>query len=118
MRRAPHVETNPPYKAKPAWSRHCLPPHCRHPFCPSTASRLPSSLKMQFTTVVQALTLALGASAASVPSPVDLIRRQHTTGTVITKCAKPGVLALAFDDGPGQCKQPRAERRGGGKPCC
>lgn len=57
---------------------------------------------MHFTTVVQALTFALGATAASVSSPVDLIRRQHTTGTVITKCAKPGVLALAFDDGPGQ----------------
>ena len=66
---------------------------------------------MHFTTVVQALTCALGAAAASVPSPVDLIRRQHTTGTVITKCAKPGVLALAFDDGPGQCKSTAGRRR-------
>ncbi|KAF3011938.1 hypothetical protein E8E14_010883 [Neopestalotiopsis sp. 37M] len=36
----------------------------------------------------------------AVPRPIDLIRRAHTTGTVITKCSKPGVLALAFDDGP------------------
>ncbi|KAH6638590.1 polysaccharide deacetylase [Truncatella angustata] len=55
---------------------------------------------MQLTTLLYSLTLVLGASAVSVPSPVDLIRRAHTTGTVITKCSKPGVLALAFDDGP------------------
>jgi hypothetical protein len=44
------------------------------------------------------------AVVAAVPSPIDLIRRAHTTGTVITKCSKPGVLDLAFDDGPYTCE--------------
>ncbi|RYP15312.1 hypothetical protein DL765_005793 [Monosporascus sp. GIB2] len=55
--------------------------------------------------VVAALSCALGASALAIPSPIDLIRRDHPLGTVITKCAKPGVLALAFDDGPYQYPQ-------------
>ncbi|RYP48115.1 hypothetical protein DL769_011243 [Monosporascus sp. CRB-8-3] len=55
--------------------------------------------------VIAALSCALGASAAAIPSPIDLIRRDHPLGTVITKCAKPGVLALAFDDGPYQYTQ-------------
>lgn len=50
------------------------------------------------------ITFALGAAAVAVPSPIDLIRRAHTTGTVITKCSKSGVLALAFDDGPYTCR--------------
>jgi hypothetical protein len=53
--------------------------------------------------VTTSLVLALDVLAISVPSPVDLIRRAHTTGAVITKCSKPGVLALAFDDGPYTC---------------
>ncbi|KAK7745702.1 hypothetical protein SLS62_009668 [Diatrype stigma] len=52
-----------------------------------------------------ALSYALCASAVAVPSPVDLIRRDHSLGTVITKCAKPNTLALAFDDGPYQYTQ-------------
>jgi hypothetical protein len=58
---------------------------------------------MLFTSIVNSLLFAVCVSAVSVPSPVDLIRRAHTPGTVITKCAKPGVLALAFDDGPYTC---------------
>ena len=55
--------------------------------------------------IVAAVSCALCASAASIPSPIDLIRRDHSLGTVITKCSKPGVLALAFDDGPYQYTQ-------------
>lgn len=58
---------------------------------------------MQLTVLINLLALGLGVSAIAVPSPIDLIRRAHTTGTVITKCSKPGVLALAFDDGPYTC---------------
>ncbi|ORY67176.1 carbohydrate esterase family 4 protein [Pseudomassariella vexata] len=50
--------------------------------------------------IIGSLLLAVCTSTASIPSPVEVIRRAHTTGTVITKCAIPGVLALAFDDGP------------------
>jgi peptidoglycan/xylan/chitin deacetylase (PgdA/CDA1 family) len=48
------------------------------------------------------LTFVAGASAIAVPSPIEILKRVHTAGTVITKCSKPGVLALAYDDGPYQ----------------
>ncbi len=60
---------------------------------------------MTVKSIVAGLSYALCASAVSVPSPIDVIRRDHSLGTVITKCAKPGVLALAFDDGPYQYTQ-------------
>ncbi|KAI5863852.1 carbohydrate esterase family 4 protein [Durotheca rogersii] len=56
---------------------------------------------MLFESVV-ALALALSASAKPVPSPIDVIKRDHVAGIVINKCAKPGVLTLAYDDGPYQ----------------
>jgi peptidoglycan/xylan/chitin deacetylase (PgdA/CDA1 family) len=40
--------------------------------------------------------------ARPVESPVDVIRRAPSPGVVITKCANPGMLALAYDDGPAQ----------------
>lgn len=40
------------------------------------------------------------AVSASPMDPVEVFRRQG--GTVITKCTRPGVLALAYDDGPYQ----------------
>src|SRR5688572_461410 len=48
--------------------------------------------------------LALAASVASYPveSPIQMIKRAPSPGIVITKCAKPGVMALAYDDGPYQ----------------
>ncbi|KAI0096890.1 carbohydrate esterase family 4 protein [Nemania sp. FL0031] len=57
---------------------------------------------MLFTLAVTALTLAVGVSAHAIPSPLEIIKRTHTVGTVITRCSKPGVLALAYDDGPYQ----------------
>ncbi|KAI0460610.1 carbohydrate esterase family 4 protein [Xylaria acuta] len=57
---------------------------------------------MLFTSVVAALALAVGVSARAVPNPVEMMKRTHTPGTVITKCSKSGVLALAYDDGPYQ----------------
>jgi peptidoglycan/xylan/chitin deacetylase (PgdA/CDA1 family) len=55
--------------------------------------------------LILSLSLAVEVSAWAVPSPVDVLRRDHTVGAVLTKCAKPGVLALAFDDGPYQYTQ-------------
>ena len=52
--------------------------------------------------VVLAGLLVSSAVARPVESPVDLIRRAPSPGVVITKCASPGMLALAYDDGPGQ----------------
>ncbi|KAK3936914.1 carbohydrate esterase family 4 protein [Diplogelasinospora grovesii] len=50
--------------------------------------------------VVLTLLLALAASALPVESPIGVFKRSVAPGTIIIKCAKPGVLALAFDDGP------------------
>lgn len=50
------------------------------------------------TQVLGALALAAAASA----TPVQLARRAPQPGVVITTCSKPGVLALAYDDGPYQ----------------
>lgn len=39
-------------------------------------------------------------SARPAPSPLDIFRRAPNPGVVYTQCARPGTLALAFDDGP------------------
>lgn len=48
--------------------------------------------------------LALAATAVSIPvdNPITLMQRAPAPGIVITQCAKPGVIALAYDDGPHQ----------------
>ena len=40
------------------------------------------------------------ATAVHDAHPIELFRRQG--GQVITQCSKPGILALAYDDGPYQ----------------
>ncbi|KAH8167506.1 hypothetical protein CIB48_g745 [Xylaria polymorpha] len=57
---------------------------------------------MLFTSAISALIVAVGVSARAVPNPVEMMKRTHTAGTVLTKCSKSGVLALAYDDGPYQ----------------
>lgn len=57
---------------------------------------------MLFESVVATFAFALCASARAVSNPIEVFKRAHTAGTVITKCSKPGVLALAYDDGPYQ----------------
>lgn len=52
--------------------------------------------------MITAFAFALCASARAVPNPVEVFKRAHTPGVVINKCSKPGVLALAYDDGPYQ----------------
>lgn len=51
---------------------------------------------------VTALLLATSAVAIPIESPLGLIKRAPSAGVVIQKCSKPGVLALAYDDGPYQ----------------
>ncbi|KAK1760264.1 deacetylase-like protein [Echria macrotheca] len=46
--------------------------------------------------------LAATAAALPAPSPIELLRRAPNPGIVITKCSAPGMLALAYDDGPYQ----------------
>lgn len=47
------------------------------------------------------LLLALAATAAATPTPNPaLLKRAPQPGVVLTQCARPGVLALAYDDGP------------------
>ncbi|KAF5662416.1 polysaccharide deacetylase [Fusarium heterosporum] len=50
---------------------------------------------------VSALLLAGSVTASAIEDPIELFNRQ-AAGVVITKCSRPGVLALAYDDGPGQ----------------
>ncbi|KAF4945968.1 hypothetical protein FGADI_11541 [Fusarium gaditjirri] len=40
-------------------------------------------------------------ASAAIEDPVELFNRQ-ASGVVIRQCSRPGVLALAYDDGPGQ----------------
>lgn len=65
----------------------------------------PPALIMQLNTILSGLILAACATAIPVESPIELMKRAPSPGVVITKCAKPGVLALAFDDGPYQYTQ-------------
>jgi len=60
---------------------------------------------MLFDTLLVLSGLAVSAVARPIESPVDVFRRAPTPGTVITKCSKPGTLALAYDDGPYQYTQ-------------
>lgn len=46
------------------------------------------------------LLLATTGSALPVESPLEVFKRAATPGVVISKCSQPGVLALAYDDGP------------------
>ncbi|KAF4459188.1 polysaccharide deacetylase [Fusarium albosuccineum] len=57
---------------------------------------------LSFTTLVNALLLATSVSCLPVESPVEIFNRQATPGVVIRQCNRPGVIALAYDDGPGQ----------------
>ncbi|CAI4213335.1 unnamed protein product [Parascedosporium putredinis] len=47
-----------------------------------------------------ALALAGTALAFPIENPISVMKRAPEAGIVITKCAKPGVIALAYDDGP------------------
>jgi len=45
----------------------------------------------------------VGAAAGRpVESPIEIMKRAPSPGVVINKCSEPGVLALAYDDGPYQ----------------
>ncbi|KAF6811078.1 polysaccharide deacetylase, partial [Colletotrichum musicola] len=57
---------------------------------------------MLFIDSIVALLLATSAAAVPISSPIELIKRAPSPGVVIQKCAKPGILALAYDDGPYQ----------------
>ncbi|KAJ4291218.1 hypothetical protein N0V88_006215 [Collariella sp. IMI 366227] len=46
--------------------------------------------------------LASAAVAAPAPNPLEHIKRAPSPGVVIQKCSNPGMLALAYDDGPYQ----------------
>ncbi|EAA30457.2 carbohydrate esterase family 4 protein [Neurospora crassa] len=53
-------------------------------------------------TFITAALFATSALAAPAPDPVQLMSRAPQPGVVIRQCAQPGMLALAYDDGPGQ----------------
>ncbi|KAF2838950.1 carbohydrate esterase family 4 protein [Patellaria atrata CBS 101060] len=53
------------------------------------------------TILASALLLVVEAVAKPIPNPIHYIRQAGpSAGIVINKCSRPGVLALAFDDGP------------------
>ncbi|KAL2133980.1 hypothetical protein VTI74DRAFT_1283 [Chaetomium olivicolor] len=53
-------------------------------------------------TVITGLLLATTAVAVPAPNPLEHIKRAPSPGVVIQKCSNPGMLALAYDDGPYQ----------------
>ncbi|KAK4244937.1 carbohydrate esterase [Corynascus novoguineensis] len=53
-------------------------------------------------TVIAGLALASTAVAAPAPNPLQFLKRAPTPGVVIRQCTSPGMLALAYDDGPYQ----------------
>ncbi|KAL2118764.1 hypothetical protein VTJ04DRAFT_5723 [Mycothermus thermophilus] len=53
-------------------------------------------------TVITGLLLASSAVAYPAPNPVQFLKRAPEAGVVIQRCANPGQLALAYDDGPYQ----------------
>ncbi|UQC87176.1 polysaccharide deacetylase, partial [Colletotrichum lupini] len=57
---------------------------------------------MLLDTIVTGLLMAASAAAIPIENPMELIKRAPSAGVVIQKCAKPGVFALAYDDGPYQ----------------
>jgi len=57
---------------------------------------------MLLDTVFTSLLLAASVLAVPIENPFELIKRAPSAGVVIQKCSKPGVFALAYDDGPGQ----------------
>lgn len=60
---------------------------------------------MLTTTTAGLMAVLLAAApglAIPTPSPLELIKRAPNPGIVISKCTSPGMLALAYDDGPYQ----------------
>ncbi|KAF4500540.1 polysaccharide deacetylase [Fusarium agapanthi] len=57
-----------------------------------------SFLKAAVSTILLVGTVA----GAAIEDPVELFNRQAAGVVVIRQCTRPGVLALAYDDGPGQ----------------
>ncbi|KAI1813665.1 carbohydrate esterase family 4 protein [Poronia punctata] len=57
---------------------------------------------MIFPATIATAALAAGAAARAVPNPLEVFKRDHVVGRVITQCNRSGVLALAYDDGPYQ----------------
>lgn len=54
--------------------------------------------------------LAAVASAVPIANPIQMMARGGpAAGQVITKCSSPGMLALAYDDGPYQYTQKLAD---------
>ncbi|GAB1318109.1 Carbohydrate Esterase Family 4 [Madurella fahalii] len=53
-------------------------------------------------TLVTSLLLVPGAVALPTMSPLEYLKRAVNPGVVIQKCTSPGMLALAYDDGPYQ----------------
>jgi len=53
-------------------------------------------------TIITGLALASTAVAAPAPNPLQFLKRAPTPGVVIQQCSSPGMLALAYDDGPYQ----------------
>ncbi|KAF2728015.1 glycoside hydrolase/deacetylase [Polyplosphaeria fusca] len=61
---------------------------------------------MHFTSMLASSLLAVTASAYPLLDPLQMMKRAGPpAGQVITKCASPGMLALAYDDGPYQYTQ-------------
>jgi peptidoglycan/xylan/chitin deacetylase (PgdA/CDA1 family) len=72
---------------------------------------------MHFITFVLALSTLRGlVTASAIPDPIPAFKQAGpAAGTVVTKCTKPDVFALAFDDGPYQYTQELVDILNAGK---
>lgn len=73
---------------------------------------------MGFTSLFVASLLAIQAGAIPIANPLQMLQAAGPpAGQVITKCSSPGMLALAYDDGPYQYTQTLADilTKGGAK---
>ncbi|KAF2476923.1 chitin deacetylase-like protein [Lindgomyces ingoldianus] len=65
---------------------------------------------MHLSSLLAASLLAINAGAVPVLDPIQMMKRAGpAAGQVITKCSSPGMLALAYDDGPYQYTQKLAD---------
>jgi Mn2+/Fe2+ NRAMP family transporter len=69
-----------------------------------------STTVMGFKSLIVSSLYAIGCGAIPAPNPIQAIQAAGpAAGVVLTKCSSPGMLALAYDDGPYQYTQKLAD---------
>ena len=81
---------------------------CTERSTPDIANHL--STVMGFKSLIAVSLYAISCGAIPAPNPIQAIQAAGpAAGVVLTKCSSPGMLALAYDDGPYQYTQKLAD---------